>query len=156
MNDIFFKVFVIKILKSLFKSINDMKTIKLVLLSFLMLCALPHVAAQSSEVPPEIISALDKGDAGKLSAYLNTNVELVVGNKNDVFSKQQASGIITDFFRTNKVSSFQLLHKGNKEATSFAIGEIKTNTGNYRVYVLTRKSGNQTVIQQLRIELSND
>ena len=133
-----------------------MKTIKLVLLSFLMFCALPHVAAQSSEVPPEIISALDKGDTGKLSAYLNANVELVVGNKNDVFSKQQATGIITDFFRTNKVSSFQLLHKGNKEATSFAIGEIKTNTGNYRVYVLTRKSGNQTVIQQLRIEISND
>lgn len=133
-----------------------MKSIKLVLLSFLMLCALPNVAAQSSEVSSEIISALDKGDAGKLSAYLNTNVELVVGNKNDVFSKQQATGIITDFFRTNKVSSFQLLHKGNKEATSFAIGEIKTNTGNYRVYVLTRKSGNQTVIQQLRIEISND
>ena len=133
-----------------------MKTIKLVLLSFLMLCALPNVVAQSSEVSSEIITALDKGDAGKLSAYLNTNVELVVGNKNDVFSKQQASGIITDFFRTNKVSSFQLLHKGNKEATSFAIGEIKTNTGNYRVYVLTRKLGNQTVIQQLRIEISND
>ncbi len=121
-----------------------------------MLCALPNVVAQSSEVSSEIITALDKGDAAKLSAYLNANVELVVGNKNDVFSKQQASGIITDFFRTNKVSSFQLLHKGNKEATSFAIGEIKTNTGNYRVYVLTRKSGNQTVIQQLRIELSND
>ncbi len=133
-----------------------MKSIKLVLLSFLMLCALPHVVAQSSEVSSEIISALDKGDAAKLSAYLNANVELVVGNKNDVFSKQQATGIITDFFRTNKVSSFQLLHKENKEATSFAIGEIKTNTGNYRVYVLTRKSGNQTVIQQLRIEISND
>lgn len=133
-----------------------MKSIKLVLLSFLMLCALSHVFAQSSEVSSEIITALDKGDAAKLSAYLNANVELVVGNKNDVFSKQQATGIITDFFRTNKVSSFQLLHKGNKEATSFAIGEIKTNTGNYRVYVLTRKSGNQTVIQQLRIEISND
>ena len=133
-----------------------MKSIKLVLLSFLMLCALPHVVAQSSEVSSEIITALDKGDAAKLSAYLNANVELVVGNKNDVFSKQQATGIITDFFRTIKVSSFQLLHKGNKEATSIAIGEIKTNTGNYRVYVLTRKSGNQTVIQQLRIEISND
>ena len=133
-----------------------MKSIKLVLLSFLMLCALPNVVAQSSEVSSEIITALDKGDAAKLFAYLNANVELVVGNKNDVFSKQQATGIITDFFRTNKVSSFQLLHKGNKEATSFAIGEIKTNTGNYRVYVLTRKSGNQTVIQQLRIEISND
>lgn len=133
-----------------------MKTIKFILISAFMFFALPMVMAQSTEVPSDIISALNNGDAGKLSAYLNTNVELVIGNKNDVFSKQQATGIISDFFRTNKVSSFQVLHKGNKEAASFAIGELKTSSGTYRVYVLTRKSGNQTVIQQLRIELSND
>ena len=127
------------------------------LISALMLfCAMPAVTAQSSEVPSDIISALDNGDAAKLSAYLNSNVELVIGTKNDVFSKQQATGIIADFFRTNRVSSFQVLHKGNKEAASFAIGELKTNGGTYRVYVLTRKSGSQTVIQQLRIEPSND
>lgn len=130
---------------------------KFLLISALMLvCTLPVVTAQSSEVPSDIISALDNGDAAKLSAYLNANVELVIGNKNDVFSKQQATGIIADFFRTNRVSSFQVLHKGNKEAASFAIGELKTTGGTYRVYVLTRKSGSQTVIQQLRIEPSND
>lgn len=130
---------------------------KFLLISALMLvCTLPVVTAQSSEVPSDIISALDNGDAAKLSAYLNANVELVIGNKNDVFSKQQATGIIADFFRTNRVSSFQVLHKGNKEAASFAIGELKTSGGTYRVYVLTRKSGSQTVIQQLRIEPSND
>ena len=134
-----------------------MKTMKFLLISALMLvCTLPVVTAQSSEVPSDIISALDNGDAAKLSAYLNANVELVIGNKNDVFSKQQATGIIADFFRTNRVSSFQVLHKGNKEAASFAIGELKTTCGTYRVYVLTRKSGSQTVIQQLRIEPSND
>lgn len=134
-----------------------MKTMKFLLISVLMLvCTLPVVTAQSSEVPSDIISALDNGDAAKLSAYLNANVELVIGNKNDVFSKQQATGIIADFFRTNRVSSFQVLHKGNKEAASFAIGELKTSGGTYRVYVLTRKSGSQTVIQQLRIEPSND
>ena len=134
-----------------------MKTMKFLLISALMLvCTLPVVTAQSSEVPSDIISALDNGDAAKLSAYLNANVELVIGNKNDVFSKQQATGIIADFFRTNRVSSFQVLHKGNKEAASFAIGELKTTGGTYRVYVLTRKSGSQTVIQQLRIEPSND
>lgn len=134
-----------------------MKTMKFLLISALMLvCTLPVVTAQSSEVPSDIISALDNGDAAKLSAYLNANVELVIGNKNDVFSKQQATGIIADFFRTNRVSSFQVLHKGNKEAASFAIGELKTSGGTYRVYVLTRKSGSQTVIQQLRIEPSND
>ena len=134
-----------------------MKTMRFFLISALMmLCTLPMVNAQSSEVPSDIISALDNGEAAKLSAYLNTNVELVIGSKNDVFSKQQATGIIADFFRTNRVSSFQVLHKGNKEAASFAIGELKTSGGTYRVYVLTRKSGSQPVIQQLRIEPSND
>ncbi len=129
-----------------------MKTIKLLLLSFCLICAIPMINAQSSEVPSEIISALGSGNASQLSGYLNDNVELVIDNKNDIFSKQQATGIIVDFFRKNKVSAFQLLHKGNKDAASFAIGTLKTATGTFRVYVLTRKNE----IQQLRIEPSND
>jgi len=133
-----------------------MKTIKLFLLCISLFWVIPMAVAQSSEVPSEIIAALNDGDAGQLSNYLNANVELVITNKNDVFSKQQATGIISDFFRNNRVNSFQLLHKGNKEAASFAIGMLKTSGGTYRVYVLTRKTGNQTVIQQLRIESSNE
>ncbi len=129
-----------------------MKTIKLILISFSLFFAIPLIQAQNSEVPSEVISALVKGNAGQLSAFLNANVELVIENKNDVFSKQQASGIIADFFRKNKVNDFQLLHKGNKDAASFAIGTLKTSSGNFRVYVLTRNNE----IQQLRIEPSND
>ena len=129
-----------------------MKTIRLLLLSFCVICIVPITHAQSSEVPSGIISALNDGEANKLSGYLNGNVELVIGNQNDVFSKQQATGIIADFFRKNKVNNFQLLHKGTKDAASFAIGTLKTNSGIYRVYVLTRKNE----IQQLRIELSNE
>jgi hypothetical protein len=129
-----------------------MKTIKLFLLFFILICASSIASAQNTEVPSNILTALDEGNATALSAYLNANVELVIGNQNDVFSKQQATGIIADFFRKNKVSSFELLHKGNKDAASFAIGNLKTSTGKYRVYVLTRKNE----IQQLRIETSND
>ncbi|HLP04869.1 MAG TPA: DUF4783 domain-containing protein [Paludibacter sp.] len=129
-----------------------MKSIKLIFVSICLFCAIPMLNAQSAEVAPDIIAALDEGNSSQLSAYLNANVELVIDNKNDVFSKQQASGIIADFFRKNRVNSFQLLHKGNKDSASFAIGTLKTSTGNYRVYVLTRKNE----IQQLRIEPSND
>ncbi len=129
-----------------------MKTIKFYLLCITLFTVVSFVEAQTAEVPSAIISALNEGDASQLSANLNANVELVIDNKNDVFSKQQASGIISDFFRKNRVSSFQLLHKGNKDLASFAIGMLKTSNGNYRVYVLTRKSE----IQQLRIEPSND
>ena len=129
-----------------------MKIIKLILISFSLFFVIPMAISQSTEVPFAIISALNEGAGSQLSAYLNANVELVIGNQNDVFSKQQATGIIADFFRKNHVNSFQLLHKGNKDAASFVIGTLKTTSVSYRVYVLTRKNE----IQQLRIEPSND
>lgn len=129
-----------------------MKHLKIFLPAFLLLLTTSYVAAQKAEVPAGVISALNKGDAGELSSYLNTNVELVIENKNDVFSRQQASGIIADFFRKNRTTGFRVLHQGNKDAASFAIGILKTSTGIFRVYVLTRNN----LIQQLRIEPSND
>ncbi|MDR3651713.1 MAG: DUF4783 domain-containing protein [Paludibacter sp.] len=129
-----------------------MKTIKFFLFCTFLLCAIPVMNAQSSEIPSDIITGLNDGNAGQLSGYLNSNVELVIDNKNDVFSKQQANGIIADFFRKNHVTGFQLLHNGNKDAASFVIGTLRTSSGNFRVYVLTRKNE----IQQLRIEPSND
>ena len=129
-----------------------MKTIKLILLSAFIFCAIPLLEAQSVEVPSAIITALNTGDASQLSNYLNANVELFIENKNNVFSKNQSTQIIADFFRKNRVTGFQLLHKGNKDAASFVIGTLKTSTGNFRLYVLTRKNE----IQQLRIEPSND
>lgn len=149
----FFNDKFIEFKKNVFAKIYfNMKTIKLFLLCTCLFCAIPLVDAQNSEVSTDIISALNNGDASKLSSRLNANVELVIENKNDVFSRQQAAGIIADFFRKNPVSSFQLLHKGNKDAASFAIGILKTSSGSFRVYVLTRKNE----IQQLRIEPSND
>jgi hypothetical protein len=129
-----------------------MKTIKLLLLSFGLLFGATMLHAESSEVPSGIITALSDGNASDLSGYLNDNVELVIGNQNDVFSKQQATSIIADFFRKNRVNGFDVLHKGNKDAASFAIGTLKTASGKYRVYVLTRNGE----IQQLRIETSNE
>jgi hypothetical protein len=133
-----------------------MRTIKSLLISLFVLTATSYIAAQSNEISSDIISALDEGNSSDINSFLGANVELVIGNKNDVFSKQQASGIINDFFRTNKVSSFQVIHKGNKDTASFAIGTLKTSGGNFRVYVLTRKQGSTPLIQQLRIESSND
>jgi hypothetical protein len=134
------------------KKLFNMKTIKLFLFSIILFMAIPVLHSQTLDVPNGIISALDEGNSSVLSGYLNANVELVIGAQNDVFSKQQATGIIADFFRKNRVVGFELLHKGNKDAASFAIGTLKTGSGSYRVYVLTRKNE----IQQLRIEPSND
>ena len=84
------------------------------------------------------------------------NVELVVGSKNDIFSKQQSHGILSEFFRKNRVNRFNVLHKGERDLSCFIIGTLETDYATYRVYVLTRKNENQNLIQQLRIEPSNE
>lgn len=129
-----------------------MKTIKIFTFIALFMAFVQAAPAQNAGIPNEVTAALNTGDANKLSVYLNANVELVIGNQNDVYSKQQVVGIVADFFRKNKVNGFQVLHSGNKEAASFMIGTLKTSTGNYRVYVLTRRTDGKQLIQQLRIE----
>ncbi len=122
----------------------------------LYILSLTVVSAQR-EMATGITDALSKGDAGALSVYFNDNVELVLGSVNDVYSKKQASGIVADFFRRNKVSSFQVLHKGSKENSAFSICTMRAGNATYRVYILVRRtSDEQQLIQQLRIESSND
>lgn len=133
-----------------------MKPLKIIALLLFFVSFTQISKAQSANVPSEVISALNNGDAGKLASFMNNNVQLVVNNINEIYSKQQAVGIISDFFRRNSVSKFEVLHQGVKEAASFAIGTLYTSGGKYRVYVLTRKNGNSPVIQQLRIESNNE
>lgn len=120
-----------------------------------VICSLQLANAQH-EVSSDILKAISDGNATALSAHFNTNVELAVGTINDVYSKQQATVIMQDFFRQNKVTSLVVLHKGTKESVAFSICTMKTAANTYRVYVLVRKVGTKHLIQQLRIEVSND
>lgn len=122
---------------------------------FLIFCSFSFAFAQR-DVSPAILTSLQKGDAVAVSAFFNENIELIVGQVNDVFSKKQATGILADFFRRNKISSFRIIHKGNKENSAFSICSMHAGGASYRVYVLVRTTDNQQLIQQLRIEPTND
>ncbi len=132
--------------------IQAMKTIRfLSVLALFALLAAP-LSAQVNAVPAEVVAAINSGDANKLSLHLNDNVELVISGKNNVYSKKQATGILSDFFKKNPVKSFTVTHQSNKAAASFVIGKLNTSNGDYRIYILTRKSKKDILIQQLRIE----
>lgn len=119
----------------------------------MMLLSFGFANAQS-EVSQDILQAFSENAPAVITANLNDNVELVINNYNDVYSRQQSTVIINDFFRKNRVSSFQIMHTGNKESAAFAICTMKAGKESYRVYILTRKSGSRQYIQQLRIEPS--
>jgi len=105
------------------------------------------------DIPPKIFDAMKVGNATELAKFFNSSVELVILDKDDVYSKQQAEQILKSFFDKNKAKSFTLLHQGGKEGAQYAIGNLETITGKmYRVYFLVKEEGGKPLIHQMRIE----
>ena len=105
-----------------------------------------------SQIPDEIVLSIQNGNVEMLANHFNQNVELVVQNHDDVFSKSQAKQIVAEFFKANKPKQFSIIHQGGKEGARYAIGSLVTNNGTFRVYFLLKNKDNDSYIHQLRIE----
>lgn len=108
------------------------------------------------QFPNAIILATKKASAQELSAYFNSKVELVLPQKSGIFSNSQARLVLEDFFNKNPSPHFEIIHQGDRENSSFAIGKYKTANKVYRFYFLTKTKDNKTYIHQLRIEKEDD
>ena len=106
----------------------------------------------SDQIPDEIILSLQTGNAKVLSNYFNDNVELVVLDNDNVYSKAQAKQIVSNFFSNFTPESFSVIHQGGKEGSKYVIGNLKTNNGSFRIYFLLKNSNGKDYIHQLRIE----
>ncbi len=105
-----------------------------------------------AQIPDEIILSLKSGNAKTLSEYFNQNVELVVPENDNVYSKAQAQLIVNDFFSINSPQGFSVIHQGGKEGAQYVIGNLSTRKGFFRVYFLLKKNDGKDYIHQLRIE----
>lgn len=105
------------------------------------------------EVPRDIVIAFKVGTAKELARFFNDNLELAVGEKEDVYSKSQAERIMDNFFINHPPKSFEFIHQGGKESARYAIGKLVTFNGEFRVYLLLKKNNKgRSLIHQLRIE----
>ncbi len=142
-------------LRILFRNFIIMKKyLHLIISIFLSFVATQEISAQKNDIPNEIISAFKEANANIIASYLNENVELITPQADNFFSRQHAKSILADFFRKNPVQDFNVIHKGTKDNASFVIATYSSNTGIYRISLSLRKSGNQSLIYQLRIEKS--
>jgi len=115
-----------------------------------------NVLTAFGRIPKKIAEALNNGDAEMLANFFNTNVELVILDKEDVYSKVQAELILRDFFEKFKPQKFEIIHEGGKDGASYAIGKLETQNGTFRVYFLLKKMNGEPYIHQLRIEKENE
>lgn len=124
----------------------------------LLLCVLTSTSMLvRSEVPEGIVTAFKAGNAKDLAKYFNNTIELVIFDKEGIYSKPQAEQILKDFFAKNPLTKdgFRLIHEVGKEASKYAIGNLYTSKGVYRISFLIKIVNNAPLIDQLRIEEQN-
>ena len=118
----------------------------------------PNLQVSDSQVPGDIIAGFETGNVKILSRYFNQNVNLVVLDNNNVYSKAQTQQIVGDFFNTHlpdPEKGFSLIHEINgKDGSKSVIGNIETKKGEiFRIYFLLKQNeAKEYIIHQLRFE----
>lgn len=100
----------------------------------------------------DITEAIKTGDTEKLSEFFNENIEIKILEEENVYSKSQANLILKSFFKENTPQKFTISHKGGQESAKFAIGNLETSNGNFRLQFFLKKNGDKLYIQKFTVE----
>lgn len=126
------------------------------LLGLVMLLGIStEVKAQAKEPKAELAAiskAIKAGDAGTLSNYFNTSVDVTVPSADESFSDKQATFVIKDFFAEQGVKNFELNHTGQSGITHYSTGLLTTGKGEFDTTIFLKKFGDKFLITQIRFE----
>ncbi len=141
-------------LSAIFK-INAMKSVNIIPVVLIALSSLTAKAQDQAKIPEGISIAIKAGNAAELSKYMNSTIELLLLDKEDFYKKNVAETILKDFFNEYQTKDFTIRHQGAKNDAQYAIGNLKTEKGDFRVYFLLKKVDQELLIHQIRIEADN-
>jgi hypothetical protein len=132
-----------------------MKSVKLIPVVLIAICSIGATVQEQASIPGGISIAIKAGNAAELSKYMNSTIELLLLDKEDFYKKSAAETILRDFFTEYQTKDFIIRHQGAKNDAQYAIGNLKTVKGDFRVYFLLKKVDQELLIHQIRIEPDN-
>lgn len=100
----------------------------------------------------EVVSALKSGNSAQIAKFFDNTVEITMPDKSNSYSKGQAEMVLKDFFATNPVKSFEIVHKGENAGSQYCIGTLATKSGIYRTTVYMKQKGDKQLLQEITFE----
>ncbi len=100
----------------------------------------------------DVIAAMKTGNSSLVAKYFDNSVEISMPDKSNSYSKSQAELVLKDFFASNPVKSFEIIHKGENAGSQYCIGTLQTKNGTYRTTIFMKQKGDSQVLQELRFE----
>src|ERR1700741_996634 len=123
---------------------------KLLYLPLLVIFFMAPTAVGPIEKVAELIR---QGNVSELSKIFAANVEIIMQNEDNVYSKVQAGLILDKFFSQNKPLSVKIFHKVNSNPKyQFAVVILNTQKGPFRITYTLKESDSSLVLIELRIE----
>ena len=132
-----------------------MKSLNIIMVVLIAFSSIAATIQEQSKIPGGISIAIKAGNAAELSKFMNPTIELLLLDKEDFYKKNVAETILRDFFKEYQTKDFTIRHQGAKNDAQYAIGNLKTEKGTFRVYFLLKKVDNELLIHQIRIEPDN-
>lgn len=123
---------------------------KQVLSALVLTCALITPAIGQSDFSRLIM----KGDAEALAALFDDPVELRILNSANAMRRDAATQRLENFFSTHQVQSYEEKHSGASKSneSSYSIGQLTTDKGIYRVFILYEVRSGKHLIREFQIE----
>jgi hypothetical protein len=100
----------------------------------------------------DVINAIKAGNANSVSKFFDNTVEISLSGKSNNYSRSQAEAVLRDFFTSNLVKSFSIVHQGESGGSQFCIGTLVTNHGTYRTTVNLKQKGEKRMLQEIKFE----
>ena len=100
----------------------------------------------------EVINAMKTGNASEIAKFFDNTVEVNMPGKSNSYSKSQAELVLKDFFSTNTVKTFEIIHKGENAGSQYCIGTLITKSGSFRTTIFMKQKGDRQVLQEITFE----
>jgi len=84
--------------------------------------------------------------------YFNTNLQLRIDGKSNVYSKRQAEAMMSDFFSLNKPVKFLITGEHVTENQISIMGTLNTKAKTYRILYRISDCNGKRLISYLEIE----
>jgi len=122
---------------------------------FCLLFIFSFAIIQPKPVDPvdRTIALLKQSNWNELYKTFASNVDLNVLGEADMYAKDQASVILTNFFNKNQPFTVKLIHQVNSNADlKYAVITLSCKNGNYRTSFSLRNNNGTFQVNELHIE----
>jgi len=120
-------------------------------LVFVFSCLYSHKSQAQKDVIAEVRETIKAGSAKELSKFLNQNVDVMIDEQLQTYSKAQAEFVLRDFFKEHPAAEFNIIHHGSsKGGQPFAIGLYKSGSETYRVFMKIKNENGQQLVHEIR------